>query len=363
MCKSKPILRLARSHWSDEEKDAVIEAYKTSVTADEFFAAVQAAVPSAPKRTTKAYLTFLNDTIPAYRAYAEIFKALHKRHCEDKAALKAAAKPPVAPTVPVPDPMSQGTLLVPVTPPGALPVAPTSNWVDEIDSAPLPPSTPPIPARAPNFVKPAVKPDPNATMPRYFSLPTTYHTRQNTRQRFDSDDIAETFGLPKSRVVDAFNLGQLPAGGLSFIAFTELYNSMCDGHDFDQACMVASKSEKDNEVKVDPIVPAEDLYATTPEVPPAVHGTPMMVEPPVKVVDKTDPQTRISELLKPVPPVTSQVVDPKMVYALEALRDGVLDVVTVLKLLHFTDAARTGWALGLLVSDKVTVEQAAKLIK
>jgi excisionase family DNA binding protein len=69
-----------------------------------------------------------------------------------------------------------------------------------------------------------------------------------------------------------------------------------------------------------------------------------------------------------LPPPPAEIHVPAMggderVWTLEAIRDGVFTVEQARDILGLKDAARTNWALGLLAAGKVTLDQAAKLLR
>ena len=69
-----------------------------------------------------------------------------------------------------------------------------------------------------------------------------------------------------------------------------------------------------------------------------------------------------------LPPPPAEIHVPAMegderVWTLEAIRDGVFTVEQARDILGLKDAARTNWALGLLAAGKVTLAQAAKLLR
>jgi hypothetical protein len=63
------------------------------------------------------------------------------------------------------------------------------------------------------------------------------------------------------------------------------------------------------------------------------------------------------------PPAPATETGDERVWTLEAVRDGVFTVEQARDILGLKDAARTNWALGLLAAGKVTLDQAAKLLR
>ena len=231
--------------WSDAEKQAVERAFLTTTNAKDFFASFRAAVPDAPPRSTKAYLTHL------CRAYADkssrhtpVYLDLNRLNAEE---IAAEGTPKTAPK-----PSSQ-----------TAPLGHGKEWLDEIDPAPAPPTTPPRPAPAPNFVKPAVKPDPNARVPRHIPVPP------ESKTSFTPQETATALGVPFPVVTRAVNHNQLPhrqtvmnGPVIDRREFDVLHAVLSEGYGFDHACLLATASG----AFFAPIVPAESLYAPEPVV-------------------------------------------------------------------------------------------------
>lgn len=247
-------MSISRARWSDTEKKAVLDCYNVALDADEFFVLLHGALgASFFRRTVKAYLTYLNDTLlpktdPRRPVYQSLCEANQKEIAANKAAEEAAK---LAAATPVPP--------VPVTPaPVAATPAPNYNWVEEeIDVVPrVPPgrATPPSLFRDPTLPtltealatqaaeraaerakpvnKPVVTPDPRALVPRHYpALPQ--------KAKLTADEIAQVFGIARIKVVDAFAYGFVQTLDGSYITYhtaQRIHDAMSEGHSFSEAC-------------------------------------------------------------------------------------------------------------------------------
>ena len=229
--------------WSDAEKQAVERAFLTTTNAKDFFASFRAAVPDAPPRSTKAYLTHL------CRTYADkasrntpVYLDLNRLNAKE---------------------VSLAGALGDESTPHTAPLGHGKEWLDEIDPAPAPPTAPPRPAPSPNFVKPGVKPDPNARVPRHIPVPP------ESKTSFTPQETATALGVPFPVVTRAVNHNQLPhrqtvmnGPVIERREFDVLHAALSEGHGFDHACILASASG----AFFAPLVPAEALYAPDPPV-------------------------------------------------------------------------------------------------
>lgn len=129
-------MSISRARWSDTEKKAVLDCYNVALDADEFFVLLHGALgASFFRRTVKAYLTYLNDTLlpktdPRRPVYQSLCEANQKEIAANKAAEAVLYGQPSVPT-PV-------TAAAPATPaPVAATPAPNYNWVtEEVDVVP-----------------------------------------------------------------------------------------------------------------------------------------------------------------------------------------------------------------------------------
>lgn len=248
----------AKSYWSTEEKTAVTDAFTKFTDTESFLAFVRGAVPNAPRRTVKAYLSYLVRTQPLSSRKSPMYQSLLVSNQDEVAArIRAAGTPTVqeSPTV-------QGTL----------PLVEGPDWLEEVSSEPIPPSQPPKPAPAPNFVKPVVKPDPNARVPRHIPVPPAM------AQSFFGSELGPALGLSKAMVMEALRSGKIPCRvmrerplrrgkpieGLEVTlyevsrpVFDVLHSALSEGHSFEHACILAMEKFPPPA----PIVPAEKLYA------------------------------------------------------------------------------------------------------
>ena len=328
----------SKVHWSPEEKTAVAIAFEKFTDAESFLAFLRETVPNAPHRTVKAYLSYLVKVIPEDSRKSPVYQSLLRSRNEENARVRAKTARESALS-------SQGTLSLPKSP----------DWLEEVSSEPLPPSEPPRPAPAPNFVKPAVKPDPNARVPRHIPTPPA------SRVSFTIQEMSVALGVPFSVVKNALGNNHLPhrsstldpigTGPLvSRAVFDVLHSALSEGHSFEHACLLAM--EKVPQPK--PIILAQHLYAVESNEPEA-HESP--VETPLNTPVEADQ----------LPPPPAEIYVPETgderVWTLEAVRDGVLSVEQARDILGLKDVARTNWALGLLAAGKITLDQAAKLLK
>lgn len=216
--------------WSDAEKLAVEHAFQTTKTAEEFFASFRAAVPNAPDRSVKAYLTHLcrQHPDPSSRK-TPVYFDLTRANAEE-IARTTLSSPPSVPSGDV-------------------------SYLDEIDVTPSPPVVPPRPAPSVNFVKPPVeKPPvekPVVSLPRHYRVPPFALTA------FRAIDISDTFAVPGAEVQDALRTGVLPShdGEVRREVFMSLHEAMSDGLDFNAACGAVREKFAPK-----PEVPAESLY-------------------------------------------------------------------------------------------------------
>jgi excisionase family DNA binding protein len=257
-------------NWSDEEKSAVTDAYWKSSDTKGFLAAVKAAIPTAPQRTLKAYLSFFAKTLPKEERRSVLYLALRQSHYEEAAramlvSLGGSSVPNVqgSPTTTsdTGDDAAEDKIL---------------DLLEGVSSEPLPPLVPPKTALAPNFVKPPVKPDPNARVPRHIPTPPA------SAQSFFGYELGPALGVPKATVMEALRSGKIPCHvtreqptrrgkpieGLEVTlyevtrpVFDVLHAALSDGHSFEHACILAMEKLP----APTPVVPAEKLYAPTVE--------------------------------------------------------------------------------------------------
>jgi len=235
-----------RARWSDAEKLAVMAAYNATDTAEEFFRHFRASVPTAPVRTTKAYITYLCETIredrrPVYEDLSRMLQQELRKEKERLAALKEAQAPKVEP------PKVEA-------PKVEAPKASIPDYLDEIKDGPM---DVPVKTPSPNFVGDArPKPTPHAAVPRHYRVPVY------TQMDFSYADIVAFFAVPEVMVKAALDGGVIPSheGSVRREVFMALHESMSDGLDFDAACDVIREKFREK-----PIVPAEKLYAPTVE--------------------------------------------------------------------------------------------------
>ncbi len=242
-----------RSKWSDAESSALEKAFLSTTTAEDFFKCLRDAVPEAPHRTVKAYLSRLCMLYPdkSVRTRPVYLDLLNRASAEEVAAAEksavAATQPPLTKT--------DGT-----------------SWLDELDPTPSAPTQPPKPAPAPNFVKPVAKPDPNARVPRHIPVPPA------SKLLFTSQEAATALGVQLSAVKHAMSNNHLPHRQFKregvkregdsvegpFIirpVFDVLHEALSEGHSFEHAFLLAMGKFPPPA----PIVPAEKLYAPTVE--------------------------------------------------------------------------------------------------
>ena len=254
-----------RARWSTDERTAVLEAYNTLSTKEEFYAFVRATVPNAPHRTAKAYLTYLNEAFPASQGpRRDIYQSLCDFSRTEIASANAAS--PTASSV-ITEEAEYEEVLKDLgsfaTPPPAPPLA---AWVEEINPTPL---TPPRPVRPSLFrdplapheteaprlptlteaaaagflktslplsvespAKPEVKPDPGAITPRHLSpLPAN-------REYFTTIHVALLLGVHKSDVEEALlhSIPMVTGKGIPRDAVEHLHRALSEGHSFKDAC-------------------------------------------------------------------------------------------------------------------------------
>jgi hypothetical protein len=306
----------AKSHWSPEEKTAVTDAFAKFTDTEGFLAAVRGSVPDAPHRTIKAYLSYLVRVLPKDGRKSPMYMALLRTNQAEVAATK--------------NPNKAGEK--------------STDWLEEVSSEPLPPVEPPRPAPASNFIKPPpLKPDPNARVPRHIPTPPA------SRVAFTAHEMSVALGVPLSVVKNAVSNNHLPHRSstldgpfVSRAVFDVLHSALSEGHSFEHACLLAM--EKVPQPK--PIVPAQHLYAVESNEPEA-------------------PESPVEADQLPPPPAEIYVPETgdERVWTLEAIRDGVFTVEQARDILGLKDAARTNWALGLLAAGKITLDQAAKLLR
>lgn len=222
--KSAPV---PRARWSPAEDQAVRHAYYHTDTASDFLGSVRAAVPDAPERTVKAYLTYI---------YEKVIVEGESRRPVYEDMLKTQRKGVTRPSVEAP---VSGGVTIP-------------EYLNDVADGPLP-----VAPKAPvsNFSAPpsvGVKPDPKATVPRHYRVPVY------TQTSFSHRDITDIFKVEGVRARDAVASGAIPShdGDIRREVFMALHEAMSDGLTFDAACGVVR--EKFTET---PIVPAEHLYA------------------------------------------------------------------------------------------------------
>jgi hypothetical protein len=230
-----------RARWSDAEKLAVMAAYNATDTAEEFFRHFRASVPTAPVRTTKAYITYLCETIredrrPVYEDLSRMLQQELRKEKERLAALKEAQAPKVeAPKVEAPK-------------------ASIPDYLDEIKDGPM---DVPVKTPSPNFVGDArPKPTPHAAVPRHYRVPVY------TQMDFTYADIVAFFAVPEVMVKAALDGGVIPSheGSVRREVFMALHESMSDGLDFDAACDVIREKFREK-----PIVPAVEEAPVEPD--------------------------------------------------------------------------------------------------
>lgn len=420
-------MSISRARWSDTEKKAVLDCYGTAKDADDFFELLKNAIgASFFRRTVKAYLTFLNDNLlpktdPRRPVYQSLCEANQKEIAAHKAAEEAAKLAAATPVTPVP---------VVVTPAPTVTPAQDYNWVEkEVDVVPrVPPgrAAPPSLFRDPSLPtltealasqaaehaaqpRPVVTPDPKALVPRHYpALPP--------KAKFTADELAQVFGLHRTKVVDAFAYGfiqTLDGAHITYQTAQRIHDAMSEGHSFSEACRQVNPNSTG-------LLPMEALIETPEEQAPVtvlgteagkvalkvddwtVNGGPMtpksvakmaadintgsgMFVAPVEVLSgppslfqggevfqvaksveiPSEPAKAVepSPAVTPTPEVAPEVQSGTFErYTLEAVRDGVLTTAQAVDILNLTDTHKAVWALSLLASGKITVVQCDRLI-
>ena len=266
--------------------------------------------------------------------------------------------------------------------------------------------------------KPAVTPDPTALVPRHYpALPP--------KAKLTADEVAQVFGLHRTKVVDAFAYGfvqTLDGTHISHRTAQRIHDAMSEGHSFSEACRQVNPNatgllpmealiEKVDEFTEDdqsavvlpdteagevtlkvhewkvmgrPLNPksvaamAEDLNTRGPLFVGPVEvlsgpkslfqggevfpfANPVETPNPVSEPPLEDP-SRMS-LVEFTPELASEVAPGASErYTLEAVRDGVITVAQAADILAPTDTRKAVWALGLLASGHITVVQCDRLI-
>lgn len=348
-----------RARWSDAEKKAVLDCYGVATNADDFFNLLKGTLGASYfRRSAKAYLTFLNESLlpktdPRRPVYQSLCEANQKEIAALKAAEEAAKLAAATPTPPVPvsitpaapDPVTPAVLgpVVPTPPtpvvvdgPGVetLALSDPYNWVEkEVDVVPrVPPgrAAPPSLFKDPQadatlnggrlptlnealaaqeaeafaagatnrrvvgdylateegrkaiaasmvqpirgvgarvstepVTKPAVKPDPTALVPRHYpALPS--------KGALSADDLAQVFGLARTKVVDAITFGFIPSldgSTVRHLIAQSIHDAMSEGHTFSEACRLVNPNStgllpmEALIEKVDPETAADDQCA------------------------------------------------------------------------------------------------------
>ena len=257
---TKEPMSISRARWSDTEKKAVLDCYHLATDADDFFVLLKNTLgASFFRRTVKAYLTFLNDSLlpktdPRRPVYQSLCEANQKEIAAHKAAeallygqpsvptpvtASPAVEPPATPVIvattatPAPAPhynwVTEGVDLVPRVPPGR--VAPPSLFRDPA----LPTLTEALATQAAEHAaqpRPVVTPDPKALVPRHYpALPP--------KAKFTADELATVFGLHRTKVVDAFAYGfiqTLDGAHITYQTAQRIHDAMSEGHSFSEAC-------------------------------------------------------------------------------------------------------------------------------
>lgn len=202
----------ARTHWSDNEKIVVAEAFLKNKTVEDFQKEVLAKLPGTTLRTAKAYLTFATkDGIIGQNS------ALHQdflRAIRTENAQAILANPPTVQGNPSPTP---------------------SSWVDSLDPNPTPP--PPSAAKPRTyFSTPASEPTSLVDLAKSQATPTT-------TSAISAEEIAKELGVPKASASDALMYGWVPYVVMIFgkphtsrEVLEGLKDQMSKGLDFKTAC-------------------------------------------------------------------------------------------------------------------------------
>lgn len=291
---TKEPMSISRARWSDTEKKAVLDCYHLATDADDFFVLLKNTLgASFFRRTVKAYLTFLNDSLlpktdPRRPVYQSLCEANQKEITAHKAAEALLYGQPSVPTpvtaAPAVEPPATPVIVATTATPAP---APNYNWVtEEVDVVPrVPPGrvAPPSLFRDPALPtltealatqaaehaaqpRPVVTPDPKALVPRHYpALPP--------KAKFTADELATVFGLHRTKVVDAFAYGfiqTLDGAHITYQTAQRVHDAMSEGHSFSEACRLVNPNSTG-------LLPMEALIEKVD--PPAVEDPPAVVVP------------------------------------------------------------------------------------